>query len=208
MIKTVRFLMLVTIGLGLAFPSWAASSNDPLVAPPDGFVLQPLVLTDGLIARPKAWFFGTASSSAGWTWIIAKEDPAKGPYETGMRIQVIVGVKQRSGKTAEDLMRGFIAEKRNTAKVVSDCQPTDQGQFIRECLSVIEDIPLNGPAKPYHVAYTVFWGKTMDMAVLTTFGAPADQWGDVARTAEVMNAFRLIGPNFGKSTTPTPQHER
>jgi hypothetical protein len=194
--------MLVAIGLGLAFPSWAASTSDPLNAPPDGFVLQPLDLTDGLIARPKDWFFGTVSSSAGWTWVIAKEDPAKGPYETGMRIQVIIGVKQRSGKTAEEVARGFLAEKRSSEKVVSDCQPTDQGQFMRECLTVIEELALNGPAKPYRIAYSAFWGKTMDMAVITTFDAPADQWENVARTAEVMNAFRPIGPNFGKSPEP------
>jgi hypothetical protein len=202
MTKTVRFLILVAIGLGLALPSWAASTSDPLTAPPDGFVLQPLALTDGLIARPKDWFFGTTPSSAGWTWVIAKEDPAKGPYETGMRIQVVVGVKQRSGKTAEEVARGFLAEKRSSGKVVSDCQPTDQGQLMRECLTVIEALALNGPAKPYRIAYSVFWGKTMDMAVITTFGAPADQWENVARTAEVMNAFRLIGPNFGKPAEP------
>ena len=54
-----------------------ASNDDPLSIPPAGFVLQTLDVTDGLIARPKDWYYQSGSSSGGRTWIIAKEDPQR-----------------------------------------------------------------------------------------------------------------------------------
>jgi hypothetical protein len=182
-------------------PSSSKASNaNPLSVPPAGFVLQTLDVTDGLIARPKDWYYQSGSSSGGRTWIIAKEDPAKGSYETGMRIQLITGIQKNTGQTPEALVRNFLAGKATSTKPLSVCSQTDIGFFERLCVEVIENLALKAPAKPFHIAYTGFWATNGgDLAVITTFGAPADQWADVRHTAEVMNAFRLIGPNLGKS---------
>ena len=62
----------------LIFPllSWAM---DDITVPP-GFVLQPLIETNGQIARPEGWFFTSSGTPSGWMWTLSKEDPAKGPY--------------------------------------------------------------------------------------------------------------------------------
>lgn len=176
------------------------TSESNIVAP-EGFVLQRLDATDGLIARPKDWHYTSHGDPAGWTWIIAKEDPGKGPYETGLRIQLLVGIAKGTGKSAEAFAQDFLSGKRQAIQVLSECGPIDLGSFTGRCLEAIETLTIAGATKPYHVRYGAFWGKTMDMAAFTTFGAPADQWESVRRTADTMSAFELIGPDLGKPTS-------
>jgi hypothetical protein len=57
---------------------------------PEGFVVQVLGATDGRIAMPKNWFYTNRGTPSGWLWTFAAEDPAKGEYETGLRIQLFV----------------------------------------------------------------------------------------------------------------------
>jgi hypothetical protein len=169
---------------------------------PEGFVLQHLDATDGLIARPKDWHYASHGDPAGWTWIISAEDSAKGYYETGLRIQMIVGIQKKTGKTQQAFAQSFLEEKHRGGTVLSECQPAEQGQFMRQCLEVLENISMDGTARPFHVSYSAFWGKAMDMVVITTFGTPADRWAEFKTTAGVMNKFVLIGPNFGKDQKP------
>jgi len=178
--------------------STVAANTDPLQVPPAGFVLQTLDVIDGLIARPKDWYYQSGSTPGGRTWIIAKEDPAKGPYETGLRIQLIAGIHKKTGRTPEVFVRDFLTGKVTSAKALSTCGETSVGDFERLCVEVIENFALQGPAKPFHVGYTGFWAREGDLVVITTFGAPADQWEDVRHAGEVMDHFRLLGKNAGK----------
>ncbi len=165
---------------------------------PPGFVEQRLPETDGRVWRPKDWFFTSQGTQSGWLWTVSKEDPITGPYRTGMRIQLLVGVASGAGKPPEIFARDFIQDKTRTSEVLRQCAIEDSGQFYRQCLEVLEDIPPPvGPGK-YRVLYSVFWGKKMDMVVVSTFGAPPSTWSDVAPIADTMSRIELIGPNFGK----------
>jgi len=57
---------------------------------------------------------------------------------------------------------------------------------------------MGGKPTPFHILYSVMWGKKMDMAVVSIFGAPPETWDAVAPIANQMATFMLIGPNFGK----------
>jgi hypothetical protein len=164
---------------------------------PDGFVRQKLDVTDGLIFRPKDWFFASAGTSTGWIWTLSQEDSSKGPYLTGMGIQLIPAVSRQLHLTPGALAQEALKQKREAAvSVVSECAVTMLGTFQRQCLETIEDSPTT-PGLKFHVQYSVFWGG--DMVVLATFGAPVDKWDAMKPIGETMMAFRLIGPNFGKN---------
>lgn len=171
------------------------ASADPIEVP-EGYVLQRLVETDGQIARPKDWFFTSKGRPSGWLWTFSQEDPDKGPYKTGLRIQLLIGVAEGTGQSRKAFVQNFIAEKRAAVtEVLSDCPRADVGKFYRKCLEVIE--PISGDN--YRILYSMMWGKELDMVVLTTFGTPKENWDKVAPISEVMSVFELIGPNLGKS---------
>jgi hypothetical protein len=183
--------------LFLASPSLSANRN---LHVPEGFVLQHLDATDGQIVRPKDWFFSSSGTESGWLWVISKEDSANGPYETGLRIELQVGVQKRYGQTREALVDSFLAEKRaGSTQIVKDCEVSDIDGFHRRCLEVIESIQQPSGLNTFHILYSVMWGKDLDMIVVSTFGAPRDAWPSVTSTADAMREFVLIGPNFGKA---------
>jgi hypothetical protein len=181
-------------------------ADDDIVVP-EGFVLQPLVETDGQIARPKDWFYTSKGTPSGWLWTFSKEDPAQGAYKTGLRLQLLLGVAERSGKTRAQFAEGFIADKRKTSQVLRDCPESDMGQFRRRCIEVLESLP--APAGPglFHIMYSVMWGKEMDAVVVSTFGTPSESWESALPISNAMAAFRLTGPRLGErrssSSSPT-----
>lgn len=190
-----------TLGLAAALlltvlPLAHAAADD--IAVPDGFVLQPLVETDGQIARPKDWFFSSQGTPSGWLWTLSKEDPAKGPYKTGLRIQLLAGVAQGTGKSREQFVQTFIAGKRSTSQVVRTCPASEIGDFHRQCLEVLEPAQPPSAKGQFRVLYSLMWGKELDMVVVSTFGAPPQDWQAVAPIADAMAAFRIIGPRFGQ----------
>lgn len=165
---------------------------------PEGYVLQRLDPTDGRIARPKEWFYASGGTPSGWLWTLSAEDPSKGGYETGLRIQLLVGVEKGTKGSTEAFAQNFLRQKRESAKVVGECPAVDQGQFKRQCLEVIESIQRpRGPAT-FHVLYSVFWGKKLDMVVVNTFGAPEEKWQSVASASKVMANVEVIGTNYGR----------
>lgn len=165
---------------------------------PDGYVLQRLDPTDGRIAKPKGWFYASSGTPSGWLWTLSAEDPSKGGYETGLRIQLLVGVEKATKNSTEIFAQNFLQQKRNSTKVVNECPAIGQGQFMRQCIEVIEHIQRSEGLVPFHILYSVFWGKKLDMVVVNTFGAPDEKWQSVAEASKVMAKAEIIGPNFGK----------
>ena len=177
----------------------ASRASDDLPVP-EGFVLQALAETDGQIARPKDWFFASQGTPSGWMWTISKEDTRQGPYETGMRIQMFLGVAAKSGMTRPQFAEHFLAGKRDATTVLRDCPAQDAGDFMRRCLEVLESI--DGPSGPrtYRILYSMMWGKQMDMVVLSIFGAPPEDWDSLEPVINTMAAFRIVGRNLGKAS--------
>jgi hypothetical protein len=187
--------ILVTIAFCLLSPLSRAGDE---ISVPEGFVLQHMDPTDGEIARPRDWFYISRGTPSGWVWTFSKEDPAKGPYKTGLAIQLLVGVEKTTGHSREDFVTTFMTDKRTSTKVVRECEKTDLGQFYRKCLEVTETIPEGGVPTEFHIIYSLMWGKDMDMVAISIFGAPPETWLSVRSIAESMSTFVLIGPGFGK----------
>jgi hypothetical protein len=152
---------------------------------PDGFVLQILEPTGGKIVRPKDWFYAERHGGPSYTWIISKEDVEKGPYDTGVRIQTIVGVEKGTGKTPKQFVMDFIAKKKKVAKQIYDeCEPKDQGLFTRVCLQTEEG--------PYRILYSAFWANGSDIVVVLTAGTKTEEWGKYSEIFDQMSNFELI----------------
>ena len=87
------------------------AENDFLI--PDGYVLQRLDPTDGRIAKPKDWFYESSGTQSGWLWTLSAEDPSKGGYETGLRIQLLVGIEKVTKHSTEIFAQSFLQQKRS-----------------------------------------------------------------------------------------------
>lgn len=190
---SMRYLLIAL----LYFSAFACHSEENFPIP-EGYVLQHLDPTDGKIAKPRDWFYASKGTPSGWMWTLSAEDSSNGVYETGLRIQMLVAVEKTTKRTTEDFAKNFLQQKRNSTKVLSDCPASDQGQFKRQCLEVIENIQRPEGVRAYHILYSVFWGKNLDMVVVNTFGAPEEKWEAVRPVSDVMAHVEVIGPNFGK----------
>lgn len=194
-------LLLLCLMLPLAGRASGEGPEDADIPIPPGFVLQRLAETDGQIARPRDWFFASQGTPSGWMWTLSREDTSKGPYDVGMRIQMLLGYTESSGKSREAFVRDFLAGKRAAAEVLRECAaPVDIGAFRRLCLEVIEEVALPAPAvsRRFRILYSLMWGEELDIVVVTIFGAPPEEWETAGPIADAMAAFRLIGPKFGE----------
>lgn len=183
------------LGVLLLFACLAAPAKDIAVA--EGFVLQPLDPTDGQIARPRDWFYASEGTPSGWMWTISREDTRLGPYDVGMRVQLMMGVEAQSGLTRPAFVQQFIEGKRAAGvQVVRDCPVQVEGEFHRRCFEVVEPLELGGKRRDFHILYSLSWATAMDMVAVTIAGAPVDEWRDYRATFDKMADIRLIGPAF------------
>lgn len=154
-------------------------------AVPEGFVLQILEPTGGKIVRPKDWFYTERHGGVSYSWVISKEDLEKGPYDTGVRIQTLIGVERESGKSPKEFVLDFIKKKKKEAKQIFDeCEPKDQGLFTRVCLQTEE--------RDYRILYSAFWANGADIVVISTAGAKIEDWSKYSEIFDQMSRFELI----------------
>jgi len=173
-----------------AFLGMPAAPGD---APPTEFVTQVLEPTGGTIPRPKGWFYTEAHRGPGsLLWTLSREDIAGGaPYTTGVRIQFLMGVAQGTGKTGRQFVLDFVAARQRDVKVIGTRGEQDQGMFTRVGLETEEG--------PYRILYSLFWGNSMDMVVVSTAGTTKELWDTYSPVFDKMAAFELIDPSrFGK----------
>lgn len=170
--------------------NWLVALNiaisDPGPAkPPTEFVTQILEPTGGKLERPKDWFYTESHNSTSYTWTISREDASKARYETGMRIQMFVGIKKGTGKTPKKFIADFVAAKRKeAARIVSSCGESKQDFFTRVCLETEEG--------PCHILYSLFWADKLDWVVVTIAGTRKDLWDGYDSTFQRIGHFELI----------------
>ena len=160
--------------------------SDVHVAPTE-FVTQVLESSGGKIERPKDWFYSESRDAHSFLWTLSRERAARG-YETGMRVQLISGIQENTGKSPKQFLADFLADKQKQpgVKVLKVFEETDQGLFLRRGLETTE-----GDA---HILYSVFWlSGGGDLAVVTTAGTRSDLWSTYAPTFDRMGSgFELI----------------
>ena len=163
-------------------------------APPTEFVTQTLEPTGGKIPRPKDWFYAQCHRGpTSLIWTLSREDTSgRVAYTTGVRIQMLIGVAKDTGKTAKQFVLDFVAAKqKQAAKVIRTRDEQDQGPFTRVCLETEEG--------PNRILYSLFWGNSMDIVVVSTAGTTKELWNTYAPTFDKMTAFNLIDESrFGK----------
>lgn len=152
---------------------------------PTEFVSQVLEPTGGKMLRPKDWFYVGSQNGGSFTWTISREDASKAPYTTGVRIQMITGVKEGTGKSPKKFVLDYVAAKKKEAsKVVNACGETNQGMFTRVCLETEEG--------PHHILYAFFWSNKLDWVVVSISGTRKDLWDTYDPTFRKMGRFEPI----------------
>lgn len=193
------------------FPLFWPDDEDDLAAMrarttrvPDGFELQVLEPLGGKIARPKGWFFQQSSSPSGYLWTLSKDKSESGGFVVGMRIQMLAKVKEGTGMTPKEFVNNFITRFKPTTKVLSECPESEVGLFRRRCLEVEGEVDCGGRKEQCRDLYSFLWSDQIDMVTITIFGAPPDQWDELARIREVMSEFELIDMKRFDAKTDKP----
>lgn len=186
-----KVLLALLVFLPWTSTDWVNADDPPAeqsASDEDGFIVQILEPTGGKIDRPQDWFFAEAHRRSVYSWIISVEDAGGGkPYETGVKIQVFVGVEKAAGKTAERFLLDFLESKKNEAGVVvlDRCEASESGLFKRVCLETEEGND--------HILYSLFWGTGgLDVAVVVIAGTTKDQWETYVPMFRRMEEFELI----------------
>ena len=168
------------------------SVNNKLSARP-GYVVQELEFLGGAILKPEGWHYCPHYEQGTLAFMISKEDCAGGPaFATGMTINVVPGVKTKSGATPSEYAGYFMAEKAKVAEVLLSEKPQDitmpdmTGKFIRNGLLVMEEKYNNGKKVLFQIGYTLFAHDEADLLVIMIFGTPASEWGDNYETYKTM----------------------
>lgn len=164
---------------------WPEATAKPVAS--EEFVTQILEPTGGKMPKPKSWFYNENHRGPVYDWTISKEEPSDShPYTTGVRIQSFAKVKEGTGKTAKQFVFNFVAsKKKEAAKVIRSCDEEDSGLFWRICLETEEG--------PYHILYSLFWGKDdLDLAVIVISGTTKELWPDYAPVFDRMSEFEFI----------------
>jgi hypothetical protein len=184
----------VTSAFSLFIASPSACADSPIPVPP-GFALQKLDITDGSVARPIDWTYANHGTSTGWLYTIARKPTKEGYYQTGLRIQLIANVNARTGMSPTALVKQFIDKKTATTATMSQCGPTAHPQvFVRRCLESREQASWTDGPYVAHIAFTFFSSDERDVAVVTTFEAPDEEWSSTRAIADVMSVIELFGP--------------
>lgn len=168
---------------------WPNTSPEESVGvPPDGFVTQPLSPFGGEIQKPKDWFYTESHRPPSYTWILSRENASKAAYTTGVRIQMIVGVKEKTTKTPKAFIQEFIQKKKSQAdKIIKSCPETNQGMFTPVCLETEEG--------PHHILYSLFWGNDADLVVVSIAGTTKESWDKFSPVFDTMSDFKLLDPS-------------
>lgn len=171
-------------------------SDEPAIAVPDGFELQRLNPVGGKMFLPKGWFYTEGHRDRTFMWTLSKENPAAGPYETGVRVQCFFGTKDITGKSPEEFVRSILDDQKMGSKIVSERPVIEQGHFKRIGLEVEKKLSPEGDGKLYRIIYSGFWSDKVDVSVITIAGTPADEWDKYAQTFDTMSYFELIDPKL------------
>lgn len=173
----------------LCTPTWAEEEGFSV---PEGYELTSLEPLGGRVARPVNWFYREAHDAASFKWVLSHENPEDGPYQTGVRIQLIAAVKAKTGQDAKAFIEEFLAGRRSSAEVVYECEVEDQGLLTRSCIQTLEQIPSAGTDERFHIQYSVFWGNQVDVALFVTAGTLASEWETFAPIFAEIEKFELI----------------
>jgi len=159
---------------------------------PAGFVKQHLKAIGGTILKPKEWFFNETSQPAGYTWILSKENPSVSNYVTGMKIQLLVGIKSGTGKTPKEFAENFLKSKESSFKIIHKYPQTTQNIFSRKGIEVEDKLKLNGKKELYHIVYSAFWNNKNDMLIVVTYGTTKKLWSKYKDIFHTMARFKLL----------------
>ena len=179
------------VSLALVLLPLAAASQELI---PPGFVVQVLEPTGGKLVRPEAWYYRERHGSSQYGWILSREDPDKGPYLVGIRVQVLAFVQENTGKTGPEFVESFLSGKRRSSTVVSECPERPAVFFMRKCIETIE--PPQFPSfVPFRVMHSLFYKPGLDIVGVSVAGAPVYEWHLHTDTFDAMSHIEIIDMN-------------
>lgn len=172
---------------------FASSLSYGELSAPDGFVIQPLNLTNGSALKPNEWHYSEQHRSKGsLRWVLSKEDSSKenGAYETGVSINLMLGFSEKYGMSSQELTDKLISQITSYGEIIERCEPEDIGNMKRICIEKLEQ---NESGNTYHVMYTFMWWPDSELVAYTSAGTTPELWSTHQETFDIMSEIEVIG---------------
>lgn len=170
-----------------------ASGRSAEMTAPAGYIVRDLGPFGGQGIAPKDWFVSQGTHGTSFLFTASKEDHTTGGnYHTGWRIQWVASVSTITKHTAAENIRYNIAQRKTREVVIRECEPGTVGEFHKQCLETIGAPIANKPNAKYHMICSFFWSDEKDMMIVSTFGAPMEEWAEASKIYQVIKDFKLV----------------
>lgn len=176
----------------------APALSQGIKAPPPGFRTQVMDPTDGRINVPADWTYTSKGTQSGWLWTFAKDRTESDGYDTGFSIQLLLRVREAGQSSPQAFATSLLQTKREGARIVRECPTQNVGEYMRQCIEVVENLQRGFRTRPFRLLYSVFWSDEKDQVIVTTFGTPENEWSKWEATVATMAEFQLIGQQMGR----------
>lgn len=146
-----------------------------LPASPQGFQWVALREIDGAVLQPKGWHFRRESPEPGTQAYFITKQPIHGKdgrFETGYSLNVVKGVKAKTGKTPAEYAAIFIEELKSKGKFKDEARRKINSFFEVFSLSLL----LEDSEGKTILAYSVTANNATDTIYIAFFEAPLDKW--------------------------------
>lgn len=185
--------LLAILSISLIVPAPAVSASEVLETPdpPEGFEWVWLPEINGAFLKPQGWHFRAEEHAETLGYFFSKESISKeGEFFSGLTVNVVRDAKQRTGQTAQDYAKSFIAT----------VAQSDQNEILEAWehgVSTLQSygvrvLSLSNPDRPTIIHYLAIGNSSTDTLYVLFFEAPEATWSETWKIGEVMLRLFLI----------------
>lgn len=172
---TAPYRIYLPLALALNFGSAAKDVTGALPPAPGGFKWVALYEIDGAILQPNGWHFRKDSSAPGThAYFITKQKirGKDGQFQTGYSLNVVKGVKAKTGKTPTEYAGILMEELKGKGKYKDEGRKKINEYFENFYVSLL----LEDSAGKTIMAYSVTANNKTDAIYIAFFEAPFENW--------------------------------
>ncbi|MDA3923771.1 MAG: hypothetical protein PF904_03625 [Kiritimatiellae bacterium] len=172
-----RNLLLLCLFFGVGISSAVENSED--------FQSFSLKAIDCSIQVPTSWKVYDQSNQSISSWVVTPDDLNKAHYDTGVRVDSLSQVKNKTGSIASKWVADRIKDKSSSLQVLSsESGPTDDYFNVKRLVTEEVYSPGRDIYRTYRMCYSWFWNDKYDFVVCMVMRVPEKSWKSLSPSLE------------------------
>ncbi|MDA3800259.1 MAG: hypothetical protein PF692_14420 [Kiritimatiellae bacterium] len=169
-------------------------------------ILKPI---DCSIQVPKDWYIIGKSNQTSSSWIITPDDLTIADYQTGVKIDSLSQVKDKTGVIASKWVADRIHDKSTSLKILKSEVGSTNDYFKVKRLSTRE-VYSSGKTHyaTYHIIYSWFWNDDHDIVICMEARTPEKSWVSASTFLEKIGKLEFNVSEWKKKLTKTEEQKR